>query len=120
MVEEAAHLAVAKPYANHAVGMWFKPMIARHLQANHIATLGELVAFCNGRGGSWWRSIARIGTGRATIMVRWLRAHSTTIGVNVNDDVDQRDPLVAADADIIEISPERRMALARDLSGKLA
>jgi hypothetical protein len=32
----------------------------------------EIYSFCNRRGGSWWRSIPRVGSGRARAIVSWL------------------------------------------------
>ncbi|WP_051980405.1 phage integrase family protein [Burkholderia sp. 9120] len=70
MVTEAAALAAASPAASHSIGRWFRPRIASRLKGEGIATIGDLVAFCNRRGGSWWRSIPRVGansTSRATV-----------------------------------------------------
>jgi hypothetical protein len=75
MVTKAAQLAAATPHADHLIGAWLRPRIARRLKEEGIATLGELVAFCNWRGPSWWRSIPRIGRGRARAIVSWLRKH---------------------------------------------
>ncbi|WP_157664016.1 phage integrase family protein [Burkholderia ubonensis] len=58
-VEQAAQLAVANPEATHAVGMWFRPLIAGCLKARYITTLAKLIAFCNARGGTWWRAVQR-------------------------------------------------------------
>lgn len=123
MVEQAAQLAVAKPEAGHAVGMWFRPLIAVRLKARHIMTLAELVAFCNSRGGTWWRAVPRIGPGRARRIVAWLRKHEATIG-RVETDVDARDPLTAPDGQIVEVggrdrvlAPLDRMTVAHPLSG---
>lgn len=65
MVEAAARLAVAEPIATHGVGLWFRPLVAQRLKARDIHTLGELVAYCNRYGGSWRRSVPRIGLLRA-------------------------------------------------------
>jgi len=65
MVTDAAQLAALPPRPDHPIGAWLRPGVARRLKGEGIATLGELVAFCNRRGGSWWRSIPRIGPGRA-------------------------------------------------------
>ncbi|OTP75662.1 phage integrase family protein [Caballeronia sordidicola] len=35
--------------------------MTKRLTAERITTLGELVAYCNSHGGSWWRSVPRIG-----------------------------------------------------------
>jgi len=103
MVTEAATFAAAAPSAMHSIGRWFRPRVASRLKGEGIATLGDLVAFCNRRGGSWWRSIPRIGPGRAAIIVAWLRRHETQLGLRVDADVDTRDPLVAAD--VVQVRP---------------
>ncbi|WP_256927939.1 phage integrase family protein [Caballeronia sordidicola] len=90
MVTEAA-----SPAASHAIGRWFRPRIASRLKVEGIATVGELVAFCNRRGGSWWRSVPRIGAGRAAVVIAWLRRHEMQLRIRVDADVDTRDPLVA-------------------------
>ncbi|WP_321944875.1 phage integrase family protein [Burkholderia cenocepacia] len=124
MVEQAAQLAVARPEAGHAVGMWFRPLVAVRLKSRDIATLAELVNFCNARGGTWWRAVPRIGAGRARSIVSWLRRHEATIGLRVEADVDARDPLAAPDSQIVEVggratvlAPLERMTVAHPLSG---
>jgi len=123
MVEQAAALAVAPPSPEHGVGMWFRPLIALRLKEAGVDSIGQLVAFCNARGGSWWRAIRRIGPGRARRIVAWLRAHEAMLG-SIADDVDERSPFTAADHKIIEIGgrhqilvPLERMALLAPLSG---
>lgn len=121
---QADLVAVAQPVATHAVGMWFRPLVAVRLKSQHIATLAELVAFCNARGGTWWRAVSRIGAGRARHIVAWLRQHEATIGLRVIADVDICDPLTAPHNQIIEVggranvlAPLERMAVAHPLSG---
>ncbi|EUC20764.1 site-specific integrase [Paraburkholderia hospita] len=124
MVEQASKLAVAAPLADHAVGLWFRPLVARHLTAAGIGTLGEMVAVANRRGGSWWRAVPRIGFGRARVIVAWLRRHAGTLGVTVSADVDAAAPLVVSgDAVVIgpasgQLAPLERMALPRALTGE--
>ena len=103
MVTEAAALAAASPAANHAIGRWFRPRIASRLKGEGITSIGELVAFCNRRGGSWWRSVPRIGAGRAAVVVAWLRRHESNIQLRVDADVDTRDPLVADE--VVQVWP---------------
>src|SRR5476651_22336 len=103
MVTEAATLAAAAPAPDRSIGRWFRPRVASRLKGEGITTLGELIAFCNRRGGSWWRSIPRIGAGRAAIIVAWLRRHEARLGLRIDDDVDTRDPLVAAD--VVQVRP---------------
>ncbi|SAL88295.1 integrase [Caballeronia arvi] len=108
MVTEAAQLAAAAPHADHPIGAWLRPHLARRLKAEGIATLGELVAFCNRRGPSWWRSIPRIGRGRARAIVSWLRKQQAKLRLTVDIDIDseERDgvPLVADE--LVKVVPE--------------
>ncbi|WP_175891580.1 site-specific integrase [Burkholderia cepacia] len=130
MVEAAAQLAAAAPVADHAVGLWLRPSIARRLAGEGIATFGDLIAFCNARGGRWWRRVPRIGAGRARVLVAWLRAHASTLGATIAADVDASDPLLprapaataatvvlrAADGGQV-LAPLERLAVPTDLSG---
>jgi integrase len=116
MVTEAAALAAASPAANHAIGRWFRPRIASRLKGEGIATIGELIAFCNRRGGSWWRSVPRIGAGRAAVVVAWLRRHESHIQLRVDADVDTRDPLVADE--IVQVWPAETIPFDSDRAGQ--
>ena len=106
MVTEAAQLAALPPHADHAISAWLRPRVARRLKGEGIQTLGELIAFCNRRGGSWWRSIPRIGPGRARAIVSWLRKQQATLQLTVEIDIDSDEqagvPLVAAD-EVVEV-----------------
>jgi len=44
---------------------WFRPLVAKRLKEQGIALVGDLVDFCNARGGSWWMTVPRIGVGGA-------------------------------------------------------
>ncbi|WP_425115732.1 phage integrase family protein [Burkholderia anthina] len=68
MIEQAAGTwAAAVPAADDPVSRWVRPLVAQWLGGEGVGTLGELVVFCNRRGGSGWRSVPRMGVGRA----RW-------------------------------------------------
>jgi integrase len=116
MVTEAAALAAASPAANHAIGRWFRPRIASRLKGEGIATIGELIAFCNRRGGSWWRSVPRVGAGRAAVVVAWLRRHERHIQLRVDADVDTRDPLVADE--VVQVWPDEPNPFDSDRAGR--
>jgi integrase len=116
MVTEAAALAAASPAANHAIGRWFRPRIASRLKGEGITTIGELIAFCNRRGGSWWRSVPRIGAGRAAVVVAWLRRHESHIQLRVDADVDTCDPLVADE--VVQVWPAEPISFDSDRAGR--
>jgi len=122
MIRQVAAIAEQAPAATHGIGMWFRPRVAAHLKGQHIKTLGELVAFCNRRGGSWWRAVPRIGRLRAEAIVRWLRRHEASLGCRVDADVDAAEPLVAAELTLVGpgsavLVPLERMAVPHTLSG---
>src|SRR5471030_3317929 len=95
MVEQASTLAAAAPSLEHHVGLWFRPLVAKRLSGEGIHTLGQLVEFCNSHGGSWWRSMPRIGPQRARVIVAWLRRHESDLGKRIEADVDTQ-PLMPA------------------------
>jgi len=128
MVEQASVLAAAAPAADHHVGLWLRPLVTRRLTAERITTLGELVAYCNSHGGGWWRSVPRIGAGRASVLVAWLRRHEQALRMRVDDDVDAG-PLVPAvglgnvvvvggSIDAPFLAPFERLAIPTVLSGE--
>jgi hypothetical protein len=108
MVTEASAPPAASPAASHSIGRWFRPRVASRLKRKAIETLGELIAFCNRQGGSWWRT----GAGRAAVVVAWLRQHETHLRLCVDVKVDTRDPLAAA-----EVVQVRVLSDVRRLSG---
>jgi len=117
----AAQWAVALPQGDHPVGRWFRSIVAARLEGEGIRTLGALVAFVNRRGGQWWRSVPRIGVGRARVLVAWLRRHATSIGAAVEVDVDADDALAPTSAGVTagteQLAPLERLALPETLSG---
>ncbi|WP_250510313.1 site-specific integrase [Caballeronia sp. GACF4] len=119
MVTEAAQLAALPPQADHAISAWLRPRVARRLKGEGIQTLGELVAFCNRRGGSWWRSIPRIGPGRARAIISWLRRQQASLQLTIDQDIDseERDgvPLIAAD--LVEVVPAAKVTESGPSSG---
>lgn len=122
LIEQVARQwAVAAPQGAHPVGRWFRPLIAARLAGEGIQTLGELVALVNRRGGQWWRSVPRIGAGRARVLVAWLRRHVASIGAAVEPDVDAGDTLaptsISVTAGAGQLAPLERLTLPVELSG---
>jgi len=126
MVTEAAALATVAPNITHSIGRWFRPRIATRLKGEGIATLAELIAFCNRRGASWWRSIPRIGPGRAAVVVAWLRRHEKELGARVDADIAGDEPAGHRAGDpftsaaLIEVRPEGWDQLGADKKGDVA
>ncbi|MBR7964592.1 site-specific integrase [Burkholderia vietnamiensis] len=122
LIEQVAgQWAVAAPQADHPVGRWFRPLVAARLDREGIRTLGALVALVNRRGGQWWRSVPRIGAGRARVLVAWLRRHAASIGAVVEPDVDAGDTLAPTSTSITagagQLAPLERLTLPVELSG---
>jgi hypothetical protein len=127
MVEQASTLAAAVPSVAHPVHLWFRPLIARRLTGEGIATLGALIEYCNARGGSWWRSVPRIGALRAKALVAWLRRHERTLGVRLDVDVADIDTRELAPSSVViggtphepRLAPFERLAVPTALSGAI-
>ncbi len=68
--------------------------MTKRLTAERITTLGELIAYRNVHGGSWWRSVPRTGAHRA-VPIAWLRRLEEALGVRVDANVNAG-PLVPA------------------------
>jgi len=128
MVEQASTLAAAAPSLDHHVGLWFRPLVSKRLTGEGIDTLGQLIDYCNSHGGSWWRSMPRIGPHRARVLVAWLRRYEKDLGVTIDADVDTR-PLVPASGlgqvvviggsiDAPQLAPFERLAIPTALSGE--
>jgi integrase len=128
MVEQASTLAAAAPSPDHPVGLWFRPLVTKRLVGEGIDTLGRLVDFCNSHGGSWWRSVPRIGPQRARVIVAWLRRHEKVLGKRIDADVDTK-PLAPAvghahvvviggTAEAPRLAPFERLAIPTALSGE--
>ncbi|MCA8325977.1 phage integrase family protein [Burkholderia cepacia] len=122
MIEQVAgQWTAAAPAADHPIGRWLRPLVTARLAGEGIHTLGELVAFVNRRGGQWWRSVPRIGVGRARVLVAWLRTHAASIGAAVEPDVDAGDTLAPTSTGVIPgaglLAPLERLALPDELSG---
>lgn len=77
---QAAEFQSTKPQPRDALTAWLKPRVARHLQAEGVRTLENLVGLIERRGPTWWRPIPRLGEGKAAAILRWLGRHTTTLG----------------------------------------
>ncbi len=128
MVEQASTLAVAAPSCGHQVGLWFRPLVTKRLIGEGIGTLGQLVDFCNSHGGSWWRSMPRIGPHRARVLVAWLRRHEKDLGKSIDADVDSgalvpavglgNVVVVGGTIDAPQLAPFERLSIPTALSGE--
>lgn len=77
---KAADIPKPVPKRGQRVAQWFRPRTARALKDDGIETLGDLVDLVVRRGPGWWRSIPRIGIGRAGAIVRWLHQWPEQLG----------------------------------------
>lgn len=77
---KAADIPQPTPSRAQPVAQWFRPKTARSLKEEGIETLGDLVDVILRRGPGWWRSIPRIGAGRAGAIMRWLHQWPDQLG----------------------------------------
>ena len=77
---KAADLPRPVPAPAQPVSQWFRPKTVKSLRDEGIETIGNLVDKINRHGSGWWRSVPRIGAGRARAIVRWLRQWPQQLG----------------------------------------
>lgn len=77
---QAAEFQSSQPQPTDSITAWLKPRVAKHLQAEGVRTLADLVRLIELRGPSWWRPIPRLGEGKAASILRWLARHEKTLG----------------------------------------
>ena len=76
-------VAAEVPQAGHDLAAWLDPVLAKPCHALGVVTLGQLIAYLNGRGPTWWRGLAQIGPEKAQRLQAWLRHHEAAIGLSL-------------------------------------
>lgn len=69
---KAADMKPRPPRLDDAIGQHMRPKVASAFKAEGQKTLQDVVSLIRARGPSWWRSIPRIGQGRAATLEKWL------------------------------------------------
>ncbi|MDY0977722.1 phage integrase family protein [Massilia sp. CFBP9012] len=69
---QAAEMPKPAPSRPQKISQWFRPKTASAFKAEGVLTLGDVVDLINRRGPGWWRSVPRIGAGRADATLRFL------------------------------------------------
>jgi integrase len=77
---QAADMPKPVPSRSQKLSQWFRPKTASAFRAEDILTLGDLVDLINRRGPGWWRSVPRIGAGRADTILQFLRRWPDQLG----------------------------------------
>ena len=77
---QAADLPMPVPSRMQRISQWFKPKTVEAFKDAGVVTLGDLVDLINRRGASWWRSVPRIGAGRAGSIMRFLQKWPEQLG----------------------------------------
>lgn len=77
---EAAEMPKPTPNPSQKISQWFRPKTVLALKAEGIFTLGALIELINRRGPTWWRSVPRIGAGRAQAILRFLQCWPDELG----------------------------------------
>jgi len=77
---QAADMPKPVPTRAQKLSQWFRPKTVKAFKAEGVLTLGDLVDLINRRGPSWWRSVPRIGAGRADAILRFLHRWPDQLG----------------------------------------
>ena len=118
----AADQESATPRPDDSLAMWLRPRVADLLNDQGARTIGELVALINRRGHRWWAPIPRIGEGKATALVNWLKGYRT-IADRLNPAALQpastpRGDIVVLDSFSSVLVPLERIGLPHALNGE--
>lgn len=76
----SADADLSTPRRQDTVSAWFKPRVAKVLQAENVRSIGELMSLLEIRGKGWWRPVRRIGEGKAKQIERWIEQHVDSLG----------------------------------------
>lgn len=82
---KAADMPEPVPAPVDAIGKWFRPKLTAVLREQGANSLEQLLALINSRGPGWWRSVPRVGAGRALAIERWLKRHASVLGAIKTD-----------------------------------
>lgn len=82
-VNALQNLGSPRPALNHAVELWFAPALAKRLRSAKLASIEQLIDFCNDYGHNWYRRAPRIGIKAASVIVNWLNSHGRALGKSV-------------------------------------
>lgn len=88
------------PTLSDSVSVWFRPVIARHLKAECLLTMGDLKSYIERRGHTWYRPIPRIGPGKAKAILAWMQKNMQAAGGLVL-------PTVTSPPNQVVLDPER-------------
>lgn len=77
---QAADLPKPVPSRAQRISQWFRPKTVEAFRDEGIVTLGDLVDLIKRRGATWWRSVPRIGAGRAGSIIRFLQEWPDELG----------------------------------------
>lgn len=107
---QAADLPKPTPNRTQKISQWFRPKTAAAFKAEGVLTLGDLVDLINRRGPKWWRSVPRIGAGRADAVMRFLHRWPDQLG---EVGVERAHPESADDFNLLPVlDPMRKRELA--------
>lgn len=107
---KAADMPRSAPSPTQPVAQWFRPKTARALKDEDVRTIGDLIDLIKRRGPGWWRSVPRVGAGRAGAILRWLRQWPDQLG---QIDLDGAHTVPAEEFDLLPVlDPTRRGVLA--------
>ena len=100
---QAANIPYPLPQLGDKLSQWLKPKTATALRSEGLISVKDLVLWIERRGESWWRSVPRIGKGKAEVIRRWLVSNKNSLG-NISFYVKSASSQVL---DLVEISPQR-------------
>lgn len=114
----SAEKDLTNPQPSDSVAVWFKKRVTRVLKEAGIHTLQDLLHFIELRGSNWYRPIQRLGPGKASSIVAWLRSFEKSLGPLVLEPLRPVANQVVLQSASQLVPLERISALAMELDGR--
>lgn len=107
----------SRPQLEDALSAWFKPTARKALWEARLKTVGDFKRFIESGGVHWYRSLMRIGQGKARAFERWFEANAVTLGP-----LRKPSPVVSSDMVLVRpgtsvFVPLERMGVVSELDG---
>lgn len=119
---KAADAPKAVPQATDPISKWFRPKTTAALRSIDLHSLAELADWIRRRDRGWWKSIPRIGAGRAKVIVDFINRNSQQLGeIRFAEPIDANVPTLVLDPRFpSRLAPLELVALPEDASRDIA
>lgn len=115
---QASDKNLSQPKLEDPLSVWFKPRVVKVFKFVGLATVGDLKKFIELRDEVWWKSVPRIGAGKAATLVKWFSFNEESLGqLKLKPPALRVDGKVQLMPGVFQAIPLERMVLPPSLNG---